>query len=102
MKRTITSTLLGLGMLAGMAVTVMAAPAASGLRGAEAGIGTSLVEKVHGCHRERELGGAGWHRHVGPYCRRIAVPPPHHRHRPHCETKCHYIGPIKTCKKVCD
>jgi hypothetical protein len=35
----------------------------------------SLLHKVHGCHRSCELGGAGWHRHVGPYCRRVACAP---------------------------
>jgi hypothetical protein len=35
----------------------------------------SLVHKVHGCHRSCELGGAGWHRHAGPYCARVACIP---------------------------
>jgi hypothetical protein len=34
-----------------------------------------LVHKVHGCHRSCELGPAGWHRHAGPYCARIACVP---------------------------
>ncbi|HWE18768.1 MAG TPA: hypothetical protein VG758_16540 [Hyphomicrobiaceae bacterium] len=42
----------------------------------------SLVVKVHGCHRSCELGPAGWHRHVGPYCARVAcVPRAWHPHR---------------------
>jgi hypothetical protein len=35
----------------------------------------SLVVKVLGCHRSCELGPAGWHRHVGPYCARVACVP---------------------------
>jgi hypothetical protein len=35
----------------------------------------SLVHKVHACHRSCELGPGGWHRHVGPFCRRIACAP---------------------------
>jgi hypothetical protein len=35
----------------------------------------SLVHKAHGCHRSCELGRAGWHRHVGPYCERVPCSP---------------------------
>jgi hypothetical protein len=35
----------------------------------------SMVHKVHGCHRSCELGPAGWHRHVGPYCARVVCAP---------------------------
>ncbi|HEY7551743.1 MAG TPA: hypothetical protein VH913_19765 [Hyphomicrobiaceae bacterium] len=35
----------------------------------------SLVHKVWGCHRSCEAGGAGWHRHVGPFCVRVACYP---------------------------
>jgi hypothetical protein len=35
----------------------------------------SLVLKTHACHRSCELGPAGWHRHVGPYCARVACVP---------------------------
>ena len=42
----------------------------------------SLVQKVHACHRSCELGPAGWHRHAGPYCARVAcVPRAVHPHR---------------------
>jgi hypothetical protein len=34
-----------------------------------------LVHKVWGCHRSCEVGPAGWHRHVGPYCVRVACVP---------------------------
>ena len=35
----------------------------------------SLVEKTYGCHRSCERGPAGWHRHVGPFCVRVACYP---------------------------
>ena len=35
----------------------------------------SLVLKTHGCHRSCEVGPAGWHRHVGPLCVRVACVP---------------------------
>jgi hypothetical protein len=52
--------------------SALAAPS-SGLSDIAAG-DTSLVHKVHGCHRSCELGPAGWHRH-GAYCRRVACVP---------------------------
>jgi hypothetical protein len=76
---------------------------------------------ARGCHRDVEVDRYGPHRHVGPYCERLDVPPPppprHHDregrdHRddrdyrrapppPICEKKCHYVGPFKTCETVC-
>jgi hypothetical protein len=57
---------------------------------------------AHGCHRDVEEGRAGWHRH-GHECRRISVEREHRRHRePVCEKKCHYVGPFKECKTVCN
>jgi hypothetical protein len=63
--------ILGLGL--GMA-SAMAAPA-GGMTGLETGGNDGLLHKVHGCHRSCELGPAGWHRHVGPYCARVACYP---------------------------
>ena len=37
--------------------------------------GSTLVQKVWGCHRSCEAGPGGWHRHVGPYCARVACYP---------------------------
>lgn len=34
-----------------------------------------LVHKAHFCHRSCELGPAGWHRHVGAACIRVACIP---------------------------
>ncbi|MGE0630468.1 MAG: hypothetical protein AB7O43_21955 [Hyphomicrobiaceae bacterium] len=59
----------------------------------------SLVQQVHGCHRDVRRGPAGWHYHTRS-CRRIGVAAPR-RYRPYCRTDCRYIGPIKTCKRVC-
>jgi hypothetical protein len=60
--------MLGLGI--GAAV---AAPGA-GVKGVDTN-GDTLVEKVWGCHRSCEAGPGGWHRHVGPYCVRVACYP---------------------------
>jgi hypothetical protein len=60
--------LLGLGF--GSAV------AAPGTSFKDAGTnGDTLVEKVWGCHRSCEAGPGGWHRHVGPFCVRVACYP---------------------------
>jgi hypothetical protein len=40
-----------------------------------AGESDTLVHKTHGCHRSCELGRAGWHRHVGPFCVRVVCAP---------------------------
>lgn len=63
---------------------------------------------AHGCHRDVEEGKFGWHRHSRS-CERIAVERPYREHREHrrhrepvCEKKCHYIGPFKECKTVCN
>jgi hypothetical protein len=60
---------LSLGMAPALAAPAGGVPD-TGRTGAE-----SLVLKVHGCHRSCELGPAGWHRHVGPYCARVACAP---------------------------
>ncbi len=76
----------------------------------------SGTASAHGCHRDVQLDGRGWHRHA-PDCDRISVRRDdreygerrewreRHRHddddRPRCVQKCQYIGPIKTCDRVC-
>ncbi len=61
---------------------------------------------AHGCHRDTQLGPAGWHRHVGPNCRRVAMPAPYrgyrYGNRARCVERCNYIGPIKQCRTVCN
>ena len=52
-----------------------AALAAPGGTVKDVGAGESMVIKVHGCHRSCEDGPAGWHRHVGPSCTRVACTP---------------------------
>ena len=54
--------------------SALAAPAGSlkSIGGSEA---EGLVHKAWGCHRSCELGPRGWHRHVGPYCARVACYP---------------------------
>lgn len=54
--------------------SALASPA-GGLKGIAPTETDSLVLKTHGCHRSCELGPAGWHRHVGPYCARVACYP---------------------------
>lgn len=72
---------------------------------------------AHGCHREVGEGRAGLHYHSRG-CERIAVEQhrryehrdhhrryehrEHRRHEPVCKKKCHYIGPFKECKTVCE
>jgi hypothetical protein len=63
---------------------------------------------AHGCHREPAVDRYGWHRHVGPDCDRVEGRTFRHReyeqrrrYEPRCEIKCKYIGPFKTCDKVC-
>jgi hypothetical protein len=60
-----------------LAASIWAAPASAGTLGAlkDAGAADGLVHKVWGCHRSCELGPRGWHRHVGPYCARVACWP---------------------------
>lgn len=56
---------------------------------------------AHGCHRSIQLGGAGWHYHVGPGCRRIAAAGPRRYYGARCYERCRYVGPIKQCDRVC-
>ena len=58
---------------------------------------------AHGCHRNSELGPAGWHRHVGRSCARVATSRPYSygRRGDRCVERCSYIGPIKQCERVC-
>ena len=84
----------------------------------------SVSAFAHGCHRDPAADRFGWHRHVGPYCERLDLPPPREerrefRHReeyreggrrehdrddrppPVCVKKCHYAGPFKECEQIC-
>lgn len=62
----------------------------------------SLIQMVHGCHRFAQDDMRGWHRHVGPNCRRVAADPTQQNPYARCRTKCNYVGPIKECRRVCD
>jgi hypothetical protein len=87
-------------LLATLALGVAALPLLSG------------VASAHGCHRDVQLDRYGWHRHA-PDCDRISVRREdrerreyreHRRYdedRPRCVVRCQYIGPIKTCDRVC-
>ena len=80
---------------------------------AAAAIGTLAIgvstASAHGCHREAEAGKHGWHRHAGPYCERVDVPPPYvegrrHHHEPpppRCREECVGVGPLRFCEKKC-
>lgn len=98
--------LAGAVILAAGSMATLAAPT-SGTRAIADQAPASLIEKVHGCHRDPQPGRYGWHYHRGPYCERVAVPAPRHNygHRHHrgpvCHRKCKYIGPIKVCDDVC-
>jgi len=68
---------------------------------------SSIVQQVHGCHRNWRRGRAGTHRHVGRRCARIARYGKHrgrgYRHRGRrCETTCYGIGPLRVCDRDCD
>lgn len=74
-------------------------------------IGISAAS-AHGCHREPDVGKHGWHRHVGPYCDRVEMPPPHegrrHHHHdvlppppPRCREECVGVGPLRVCERKC-
>ncbi|CAN0456316.1 unnamed protein product, partial [Phaeothamnion confervicola] len=87
-----------------LAAGVTAAHAAPlGILKSSGGAGATgpLIEKVHGCHRSAQDGYEGWHRHVGPNCRAVRSGP--YRRNPYspCQTRCQYIGPIKSCERVC-
>jgi hypothetical protein len=92
--------LLAAGSIALAAASAAAAPLAS----ADQWVGEvpSLVEPVHGCHRDVQHGPAGWHYHTRYSCRRISVPPPRQIFRgPVCREVCTYVGPLKTCNVEC-
>lgn len=91
----------------GLALAQSATAGPVGGIGATAAPAQTLVEQVHGCHRYVAKGRAGWHRHVGPNCRRVAAGPyrgtgKRYRWRgPRCETYCVGIGPVRVCDKDC-
>jgi hypothetical protein len=74
MTRHILAGIAGAALAAGLWA---AAPASAAPLGTlkDAGATENLVHKTWGCHRSCELGPAGWHRHVGPYCARVACWP---------------------------
>ena len=62
----------------------------------------SMIQQIHGCHRYAQDDERGWHRHVGPNCRRVKSDPTEQNPYSRCRTKCNYIGFIKECRRVCD
>ena len=75
----------------------------------------SGITTAHGCHRDIQLDGRGWHRHAQNDCDRINVDRGdrddrenrrrryrEERHEPYCIIKCKYVGPFKQCRKECD
>lgn len=89
--------------VAGMIGTTSAMAVSGGmLAGSEPVAGTgSMIEQVHGCHRGAQDGIGGWHRHVGPNCRRVESSPDWQDPYSRCRTRCRYVGPIKQCRRVC-
>jgi len=73
MTRHILAAIAGITLAAG----IWAAPASAGALGdlKESAADNNLVHKTWGCHRSCEDGPGGWHRHVGPYCVRVACVP---------------------------
>jgi hypothetical protein len=68
----------------------------------------SPTASANGCHRNAQYGPAGLHYHVGPDCDRVAGSRGYRRSDGYddrrgnrCYQKCQYIGPIKTCDRVC-
>lgn len=72
----------------------------------------SLIQNVHGCHRDVQEGRYGWHYHRGYDCDRVAVGHPRRHYRedryepryrpgPRCYKECKYVGPIKVCEDRC-
>lgn len=84
------------------AASAMAGPGA--MLGSKAQIagGASMIEQIHGCHRSAQDDLRGWHRHVGPNCRRVHSGPEERNPYARCRTKCYYVGPIKQCDRICD
>ena len=80
--------------------------------------GNTLIQQIHGCHRDVERDRRGPHYHSRRDCRGISVRGERRgesrrdrrhrdyredrRRRPVCTEKCKYSGPIKTCKRVCN
>ncbi len=97
----------GAAALAMLSVGALAAPLSNNLAGADTGV-QSLIQPVHGCHRNVEEGRRGWHYHAGYNCDRIGVAPPRrhyggerYQRGPVCRRECQYVGPIKVCKDRC-
>ena len=87
----------------GLAVSFAALPLFSG------------AASAHGCHRDVQLDGGGWHRHAQNDCDRINVERgerreyrgehreyrEERRHERYCVEKCKYVGPFKECHQEC-
>lgn len=74
MKRTWLVAMASVAMAAGLSVSASAGPV-GGLDTLKGSAG-SVVEKTHGCHAVCEwTRWRGWHRHVGPACRRVQCHP---------------------------
>lgn len=95
------ATIAGAAALALMSMGATAAPLSGNVSTLDNGV-QSLVEQVHGCHKNVQQGAYGWHYH-GYGCERVAVPPPrrHYYKGPVCRRECKYVGPIKVCKDRC-
>ncbi|MGD9785003.1 MAG: hypothetical protein AB7E80_14500 [Hyphomicrobiaceae bacterium] len=106
MSTSIRSTLVA-GAIVVASATVAASSPFTAATSAAVGPQQSLIEQVHYCHRDVRKGGAGWHRHAGPNCRRVAFDrggPGNKRYwyrGPRCETYCVGIGPLRVCDRDC-
>lgn len=93
---------LAAGLGAAGQVVAHAAPATLVTSALQSAAGPSLVQKTHGCHRSAQDSMDGWHRHVGAYCDWVRASRSRSSPYARCRTRCQYIGPIKTCKRVCN
>jgi hypothetical protein len=95
------SALLVAASLGSFGTTVHAAPLGAGQSLRDPASARELIEKVHGCHRSAQDSLQGWHRHVGPYCRAVPASRTYRNPYARCRTKCQYVGPVKTCRRIC-
>lgn len=94
--------LLAIGVSIAGTVASSAAPLAPATGAFSSASEGSLLQQVHGCHRSARDSFDGWHRHVGPYCDWVPAARSRRDSYARCRTRCHYVGPIKTCKRICD
>ncbi len=79
------------------ASTAGASPLAGSVLKGLSGADLSLVEPVHGCHREVLFDRFGWHYHRRN-CRRVDVPPPDYGPGgPYGPGPCYWVGPVRIC-----